>query len=144
MALGRGKSPQHNRTVKYWLLMESYEDVLYVHVIYDIRNKKSMSSRSYILQSMLYQSLKSIYYRTLLILQNKKTTDLRVKTWGGIKDMLSPPCQNMGGGDISPPSPPPWFTPLTDMVISHGYFSSDRGSSFRHWSHLSCDCSRVS
>ena len=63
--------------------MESYKDVLYVHVIYDIRNKKNMSSRSYILQSMLYQSLKSIYYRTLLILQNKKTTDLRVKTWGG-------------------------------------------------------------
>ena len=42
-----------------------------------------------------HQSLKSIHYRTLLISQNKKTTDLRVKTWG----------------DISPPSPPR-FTPL--------------------------------
>ena len=71
-----------------------------------------MSSRSYILQSMLYQSLKSVHYRTLLILQNKTTTDLRVKTWGGgIKDMLSPPCQNMGGY-ITPIPPPPGFTPL--------------------------------
>ena len=44
-----------------------------------------MSSRSYILQIMLwYQSLKTIHYRTLLIFQTKKiTTDLRVKTWGG-------------------------------------------------------------
>ena len=44
-----------------------------------------MSSRGYILQTMLWhQSLKSIHYRTLLIFQNpKKTTDLRVKTWGG-------------------------------------------------------------
>ena len=33
MALVRGKSPKHNRTVKYWLLMESYKDVLYVHVM---------------------------------------------------------------------------------------------------------------
>ena len=57
-----------------------------------MRNKKNMSSRSYILQIMLWhQSLKDIHYRTLLIFQNKKTTDLRVKTWGGgIKDMLSP------------------------------------------------------
>ena len=51
-----------------------------------------------------HQSLKSIHYRTLLIFQTKKTTDLRVKTWGGIKDMLSPPCQNMGG--IYHPHPP--------------------------------------
>ena len=47
---------------------------------------------------MLYQSLKSIHYRTLLIFQNKKNpTDLRVKTWGG--------------GDTSTPSPQdlrPW------------------------------------
>ena len=50
-----------------------------------------MSSRSYILQIILwYQSLKCIHYRALLIFQNKKTTDLRVKTWGGIKDMLFP------------------------------------------------------
>ena len=71
-----------------------------------------MSSRSYILQIMLWhQSLKNIHYTMLLIFQNKKTTDLRVKTWGGgIKDMLSPPCQNMGG--IYHPHPPqdlrPW------------------------------------
>ena len=38
-----------------------------------------------------HQSLKSIHYRTLFIFQNKKTTDLRVKTWRGIKDMLPPP-----------------------------------------------------
>ena len=57
-----------------------------------------MSSRSYRLQIMQWhQSLKNIHYKMLLIFQNKKTTDLRVKTWGGIKDMLSPPCQNMGG-----------------------------------------------
>ena len=31
---------------------------------------------------MAYQSLKSIHYKTLLIFQNKKKTDLRVKTWG--------------------------------------------------------------
>ena len=62
-----------------------------------------MSSRSYILQIMLWhQSLKSIHYRTLLIFLNKKTTDLRLKTWGGgIKDMLSPPCF-----DIYHPHPP--------------------------------------
>ena len=52
-----------------------------------------------------HQSLKSIHYRILLIFQTKKTTDLRVKTWGGIKDILSPPCQNMGG--IHTPHPPP-------------------------------------
>ena len=64
-----------------------------------------MSSRSYILQIMLlHQSLKSIHYRTLLILQNKKTTDFWVKTWGGgVKDMLSPHVKTWG--DTSPPSP---------------------------------------
>ena len=64
-----------------------------------------MSSRSYILQIMLWhQSLKSIHYRTLLIFQNKKTTDLRVKTWGGDKRHVIPP-MSKHGGDISPPSP---------------------------------------
>ena len=64
-----------------------------------------MSSRSYILQSMLWhQSLKSLHYKTLLILQNnKKTTDLRVKTWGDERDVI-PPCQNMGG--MYHPHPP--------------------------------------
>ena len=75
-----------------------------------------MSSRSYVLQIMLWhQSHKSIHYRILLNFQNKKTTDLRVKTWGGgIKSMLSPPlpCQNMGG--IYHPIPPPGFTLLTN------------------------------
>ena len=53
-----------------------------------------------------HQSLKSIHYRTLLIFQNKKkTTDLRVKTWGGDKRLVIPPCQNMGGG-IHQPHPP--------------------------------------
>ena len=34
MALGRGKSPQHNRTVQYCLLIEiyMYTEGLYVHV----------------------------------------------------------------------------------------------------------------
>ena len=73
-----------------------------------------MSSRSYILQIMLlHQSLKSIHYRTLLILQNKKTTDFWVKTWGGGKRHVVPPCQNMGGY-ITPI--PPRFTPL--IVVS--------------------------
>ena len=64
-----------------------------------------MSSRSYILQIMLWhQSLKSIHYRTLLIFQNKKNpTDLRVKTWGGLKTCHPPMSKH--GGDISPPSP---------------------------------------
>ena len=58
----------------------------------DIRNKKNMSSRSYILQIMLWhQSLKSIHYRTILIFQNKKkTTDLRVKTWGDKRHVIPP------------------------------------------------------
>ena len=59
-----------------------------------------------------HQSLKSINYRTLLIFQNKKTTDLRVKTWGGgDKRHVIPPCQNMGGIH-HPHPPPPGFTTL--------------------------------
>ena len=46
---------------------------------------------------MLYQSLKSIHYRTLLIFQNKK----KPNRFEG---------QNMGGGYINPI--PPGFTPL--------------------------------
>ena len=66
-----------------------------------------MSSRSYILQIMLWhQSLKSIHYRTLLIFQNKKTNRFEGQNMGGgIKDMSSPPCQNMGGGYITPIPP---------------------------------------
>ena len=74
-----------------------------------------MSSRSYILQIMLlHQSLKSIHYRTLLIFQNKKNNRFEGQNMGGIKDMLSPPCQNMGGY-ITPI--PPGFTPLVLVYI---------------------------
>ena len=66
-----------------------------------------MSSRSYILQIMLWhQSLKSIHYMTLLIFQNKKPNRFEGQNMGGgdkrhvIPPMLKP------GGDISPPSPP--------------------------------------
>ena len=87
-----------------------------------------MSSRSYILQIMLWhQSLKSLHYRTLLISQNKKTTDLRSKTWGGgIKDMLSPPCQNMGGGYITPITP--GFTPLLLVALEAITKAIDEGN----------------
>ena len=52
------------------------------------------------------QLLKSIHYRTLLISLNKKTTDLRVKTWGNKRHVIPPlPCQNMGG--YITPSPHP-------------------------------------
>ena len=65
-----------------------------------MRNKKNMSSSSYILQIMLWhQSLKSIHYRTLFIFQNKKTNRFEAQNMAGIKDMLSPPCQTWGGGD---------------------------------------------
>ena len=63
---------------------------------------------------LLHQSLKILHYRTLLICQNKKTTDLRVKTGGGIKDMLSPHVKTWG--DTSPPFPP-GFTPLDTLDI---------------------------
>ena len=70
-----------------------------------------MSSRSYILQIMIWhQSFKSLHYnRTLLIFQNKKPNRFEGQNMGEIKDMLSPPCQNMGGY-ITPI--PPGFTPL--------------------------------
>ena len=62
-----------------------------------MRNKKNMSSRSYILQIMLWhKSLKSIHYRTLFIPEQKKPTDLRVKTLGDKRHVI-PPCQNIGG-----------------------------------------------
>ena len=77
--------------------------------MYDIRNKKNISSRSYILQIMLWhQSLKGTHYRTLLIFQNKKT-DLSVKTWGD-KRHISPHVKTWG--DTSPPPSSPGYTPL--------------------------------
>ena len=51
----------------------------------------------------------------LLIFQNKKTTDLRVKTWGDKRHVIPPMSKH--GGDISPPSPP-GFTPLPIIMIS--------------------------
>ena len=66
-----------------------------------------MSSSSYILQIMLlHQSLKIIHYRTILIFQNKKTTDLRVKYGGDKRHVPPPPHVKTCGGYISPPSPP--------------------------------------
>ena len=59
------------------------------------------------------QSLKSIhYYRTLLIFQNKKTTDLRVKTWWDKRHVIPPPPKGFTpsgvarGGGICPRAPP--------------------------------------
>ena len=73
-----------------------------------------MSSRSNILQIMLWhQSLKSIHYRTLLIFQNKKNNRFEGQNMGGIKDMSSPPCQNMGG--IYHPHPPQDLRPCTPV-----------------------------
>ena len=54
---------------------------------------------------MLYQSLKSIHYRTLLIFQNKKANRFEGQNMGGIKDMLSPPPMSKHGG-IHHPHPP--------------------------------------
>ena len=50
-----------------------------------------------------HPSLKSMHYRTLLIYQNKNTR-FEGQNMGGMKDMLSHPCQNMGG--IHHPIPP--------------------------------------
>ena len=63
-----------------------------------------------------HQSLKSIHYRTLCIFQNKKNNRFEGQNIGGIKDMLSPPCQNMGG--IYHPHPPQDLRPCkTDRHI---------------------------
>ena len=57
-----------------------------------------MSSRSYILQIMLWhQLLKSIHYRTILIFQNKKNNRFEGQNMGGIKEMLSPHVKTWGG-----------------------------------------------
>ena len=59
-----------------------------------------MSSRGYISQIMLWhQSLKSIHYK---FSRTKKNRYEAQNMGGGIKDMLSPPCQNMEGGYITP------------------------------------------
>ena len=70
-----------------------------------------MSSRSYILQIMLWhQSLKSIHYRTLLIFQNKKTNRFEGQNMGGIKDMLSPHVKTWGG----------YITPIPPRIYALG------------------------
>ena len=53
-----------------------------------------------------HQSLKSIHYRILLIFQIKKTTDLRVKTWGDKRHVIPPPHVKTWGGGYIPPIPP--------------------------------------
>ena len=70
-----------------------------------------MSSRSYILQIMLWhQSLKSIHYRILLIFQNKKTNRFEGQNMGGIKDMLSPHVKTWGG----------YITPIPPRIYALG------------------------
>ena len=89
-----------------------------------------MSSRSYILQIMLWhQSLKNIHYKMLLIFQNKKTTDLRVKHGGDKRHVI--PSMSKHGGDISPPSPP-GFTPLAFITLCN-IFGMD-STNFRKYS----------
>ena len=66
---------------------------------------------------MLYQSLKSIHYRTLSIFQNKKKnpTDLRVKTRGGGNKRNVIPPTSKHGGIYHPHSPQdlrPWYHAL--------------------------------
>ena len=65
-----------------------------------------MSSRSYILQIMLWhQSLKSIHYRTLLIFQNKKNNRFEGQNMGGDKRHVILPMSKHGGGYITPIPP---------------------------------------
>ena len=76
-----------------------------------------MSSRSYILQIMLWhQSLKSIHYRTLLIFQNKKKNRFEGQNMGGgDKRHVIPPHVKTWGGYITPI--PPGFTPLLSVRL---------------------------
>ena len=76
-----------------------------------------MSSRSYILQIMLWhQSLKSIQYRTLLIFQNK-TKRFEGQNMGGDKRHVIPPMSKHGG--IYHPYPPQDLRPcLLYRVLS--------------------------
>ena len=85
-----------------------------------------MSSRSYILQIMLWhQSLKGIHYRTLLIFQNKKNNRFEGQNMGGDKRHVIPP-MSKHGGDISPPSPP-GFTPLAlTLTLTKIYILTSR------------------
>ena len=84
----------------------------------DTRNKKNMSSRGIISQIMLWhQSLKSIGYiiEHYKFSRTKKTTDMRLKTWGDKRHVIPPMSKH--GGDILPPYPP-GFTPLLVIFIS--------------------------
>ena len=91
----------------------SHKDVSYVHVI--ISDIKRTRHHALIITNYViwHQSLKSIHYRILLIFQTKKTTDLRVKTWGDKRYVIPPMSKH--GGDTYPPSPP-GFTPLSPRV----------------------------
>ena len=70
------------------------------------------------------QSLKIIYYITLLIFQNKTRTEFKVKTWGGIKDMLSPHVKNRG--DTSP-------QPSGIYALDLGAATRPYGIAYRLW-----------
>ena len=69
-----------------------------------------------------HQSLKSIHYRILLIFQTKKTTDLRVKTWGGGDKRHVIPPMSKHGGDTYPPSPRnlrPWRLHMSNYIHTY-------------------------
>ena len=63
-----------------------------------------------------HQSLKSIHYRILLFFQTKKTTDLRVKTWGDKRHVIPPPMSKHGG--IHTPHPPGIYALDIHMFIT--------------------------
>ena len=70
-----------------------------------------MSSRSYILQIMLWHQ----HYRTLLTSQNKKNNRFEGQNMGGGDKRHVIPPMSKHGGDISPPSPQdlrPCITPV--------------------------------
>ena len=99
----------------------SNKDVSYVHVM--ISDIKRTSHHAVIITnySIWHQSLKSIHYRILLIFQTKKAR-FEGQNMGGIKDMLSPPCQNMGG--IHTPHPPRDLRPCQAVQAIGSYVSA--------------------
>ena len=77
---------------------------------------------SYILQIMLYgiNHLKAYIIEHYYFSRTKKPNRFEGQNMGGIKDMSSPPCQNMGG--IYHPHPPqdlrPWLRYVFIVVLS--------------------------